>query len=115
MKEEPFDCPGDYSVDDMFTRPPVIFDRIIDTQAWECGRVAEPVHVLGRLAGAAWVRTDRRIDDKHADVGVREPPAIEEPPREIDNAHTVGLANRAEGAFPYADPARVRDQVELGA
>src|SRR5215469_12952664 len=88
---------------------------MIDAQARERRRVAQPVDVLGRLAGTTRVRTDRRIDNEHADIAVREAPAIEEPPRKIDDADTVGLANWAERAFPYADPARMRDKAELGA
>jgi hypothetical protein len=115
VEEEPLDGPGDDSIDDRFIRPPVIFNRIINTQSRECGRIAQPVNVLGTFAGAARVGTDRRIDDAYADVGVRELPAIEEPPREIHDTDTVGLTNRTQRAFPYANPARVGDEAELGA
>jgi hypothetical protein len=79
MEEEPLDGPGDDSINDIFTRPPVVFGRIIDAQSRECRRIAQAIDVLGRLAGAARVGTDRRIDDEHADVGVPEAPAVEEP------------------------------------
>jgi hypothetical protein len=114
MEEQPLDSPGDDSIDDMFIRRPIIFDGIINAQARERRRIAQPVNMLGGLAGAARVGTDGRIDDKDADVGVRKCPAIKESPRKIDDADAIDLANWAKCAFPYADPARMRDKAELG-
>ena len=80
VKEEPLDGPGDDPIDDMFIRPPFVIDGIMNTQSRECGWIAQPVNVLGTFAGTARVGTDRRIDDEYADVGVREAPAVEQPP-----------------------------------
>jgi hypothetical protein len=115
MEEKPLDGPGNDSIDDILTRPPVIFDRIVKAQARECGRMTQPVNVLGRLACAARVGTNRRVDDKHTEVGVREAPAVEEPTRKIHDTDAVGLTNRAKRAIPYANPARVDYKPELGA
>jgi len=115
VEEEPLDGPGDDPINNRFIRRPVVCDRIINAQSRKCRRIDQPVHVLWRLAGPARVGADRRIDDEHADARVREAPAVEEPTREIHDADAVGLANRAQRAFPYANPARLRDKAELGA
>ena len=104
MEEEPFDRPGNDAIGTEFIRPPIVFDRLVDAQARKFRRIAEPVDVLRRLARPARVRSDGRIDDKHADIRVGQKPAVENPPGEIDDSNAVGLANRPQRAFPDTDP-----------
>jgi hypothetical protein len=115
MKEEPFDGPRDYARNDVFVRPPLVFLGIINAQFREFGRMPPPIHMLRRLAGAARIRADRRVDDKYADVMVHQIPLVKVTSREIDDADSVGLTDRAERALPDADPAGVCDEAKLRA
>jgi hypothetical protein len=115
VEEKPLDGPGDDPIHDVFIWPPFIFPRIMDTQARERGGITEAKDVLRRFARTARMGADGWIDDEHADIRILQKPAIEHPPRKIDDANAVGLTDRAERAFPDAHPAGVRDKTELRA
>jgi hypothetical protein len=71
--------------------------------------------VLGRLAGPTRIRTDRRIEDRHALVRVCKNPAVEEAAREIYDLDAVGLTYGPHCTVPHADPSGARDQPKLRA
>lgn len=71
--------------------------------------------MLRGFARTAWIGADGRIDDEYADIRILQKPAIEHPPRKIDDANPVGLTDRAQRALPDAHPAGMRDKTELRA
>jgi hypothetical protein len=66
-----------------------------------------------RLAGAARIGTDRRIEHGDADIRIGKGPLIELPAPEIKNADAVALADGFEWPFPDADPVRVEHEAKL--
>ena len=77
VEEKPLDGPWDDPIHDVFTGPPLVFDRIMDTQARERGGMTEAKDVLRGFARPARIGADRWIDDEHADVRILQKPAIE--------------------------------------
>jgi hypothetical protein len=75
----------------------------------------ESVDMLGRLAGAAGIGTDRRVDDEDADIGVAKIELWKKPARKILNADAIGLAYGSERAFPNANPASMRHKHKVRA
>jgi hypothetical protein len=115
VEEKPLDGPGNYPIDDILIRPPFVFDWIVNAQSRKLGRIVEPVNVLGRFAGAAGIGANRGVDDEHADIGLRQEPAVKNPARKIHDANAIGLANRPKRSFPNADPTGVQYKTELRA
>jgi hypothetical protein len=95
VEEEPLDSPWDDANSNVFIRPPFVFDRIMNAQAWPLRRIPEAVNMLRRLARAARIGADRRIDHEHADVGAGQMPALEIAPGEVHDANPIGLTDRA--------------------
>jgi hypothetical protein len=110
MKEQPFDGPGDDTRDDRLVWPPFVLNWIMDAKSRKRRRMAAPVYVLRGLAGATRVGTDRRVNDKDADVRIIDMPAIKEAAREIDNSNAILLADRPQRTFPNAPPPGMSDQ-----
>jgi hypothetical protein len=115
MEEEPLDGPRDDAINNVFIRPPLVFDRVVDAQARHGCRIPQTVDMLGRLPGAARIGADRRIDHEHADVGTCEIPALEVALSEVHDADPISLTNRAQHPFPHADPAAVHHKTKLRA
>ena len=72
MEEQPFDGPGNDAVDDGLVGHQASSTGSEMQSRGKCRRMTEPIDVLRRLAGAARIGADRRIEDEHADVWVRE-------------------------------------------
>jgi hypothetical protein len=115
MEEEPLDRPRDDAIDNVFIRPPLVFDRVVDAQARHVCRIPQAVDMLGWFPGAARIGADRRIDHEHADVGTCEIPALEVALGEVHDADPIGLTYRAQPSFPHGDPAAVHDKTKLRA
>lgn len=108
MEEKPFDGPRNDAVNDVFIRQPGIVYRVVNAQARKRGGMPEPVDVLGRVAGPARVGTDGWVENEDTHIRIGEIPSLVKFPPEVDDADTVGLADRPHRALPDAEPARMR-------
>jgi hypothetical protein len=62
VEEEPLDGPGDYAIDNVFIRPPLIFDRVVNAQA-RYQTAGLEIGTRSRLdSGQLWVCTAPRSD-----------------------------------------------------
>jgi hypothetical protein len=95
VEEKPLDRPRDDAIDNVFIRPPFVFDRVVNAQARLARRVPQAVNMLWWFAGAARIGADWRINREYADVRRVEIPAIEVAPSEIHNSDPIGLTYRA--------------------
>lgn len=64
---EPFDCPGNDLVGDVFIGVPLILCRIVEAERGKIRLVAEAIDMRHHLAGAARVGAERRVEHRDAD------------------------------------------------
>jgi hypothetical protein len=115
MEKKPLDRPWNDSINDGLCRHPLIIQGVMDAQTRKVGMVPKPIHVLRRFARAPWIGANRRIDNEHADIWIRQIESWKVFPGEIDDSDAVGLTYRTKGALPDPHPPSVRDERKLRA
>jgi hypothetical protein len=115
VEEKPLDGPRDNAIDNVFIRPPLIFDRIVNAQPGQVRSIPQSVDMLRRFAGAARIGADRRIDYEHAHVWMCETPALEIAASKVHNADSIRLTNWPQRSFPHTHPVAMRDEMKLRA
>lgn len=115
VEEEPLGRPRDDPIDDVFIRPPLILNGIVNAQARKRRWVLPPVHMLWRLTSAPRIRSDRRVNNEDVDILIGEVPPVKKTTREINDLDAICLTYRPQRAFPHSNPARVRNKAKLRA
>lgn len=104
MEEEPLDRPRNDALNDGLARVPFVVARIVDAEGRKVGIVAKAVNVLCKLAGAARITADRRVQHKHSHIGVGEIEARKIPASKVHDSQAIRLTDRAQRPFPNPYP-----------
>lgn len=115
MKKEPLDCPRNNPLNNRFARLPIVLSWIINAKGRKIRAMPVPIDVLWRFASPPRVLTDGWVQNKYADAGIVQIPAIEVPARNVDDTYAIDLANRSKRPLPHAEPLGMRNQLELRA